>query len=66
MVWLTYRQAARRAGVHVRTVQRWKERGLRSRVNDHGEVEFDEEDLLLALRMGRFANPKKRPRRTTS
>lgn len=45
IVWLTYREAARRVRRDVRTVQRWRAAGMPMRLRD-GERVVDEEVLL--------------------
>ncbi len=54
---LTYREAARRAGVDVRTVRRWRASGMPSVVGDGGAVLFDLEELLEWKRYMAFMNP---------
>ena len=53
--WLTYPEAARRAGVSVRQVRRWRSSGLvEGRVGERGRWEVEERALMQAARRAAF------------
>ncbi|ERG63522.1 hypothetical protein L332_03515 [Agrococcus pavilionensis RW1] len=53
--WLTYPQAAARAGVTMRQVRRWRSAGLAGRIGEQGRWEVEEQALMAWARRAAFS-----------